>query len=243
MSVVFNSVDNVKPGSSTSSSSSSSSTTDTSSLASMDEFLKMFVAQLQYQDPLDPMNNQDITAQLAQFSSLEQLTQINQNLTESVTTNALLNKSINNNMATTLIGKQIRVEGNSLLVTDGKSSDLLFTVPENAYGVNINILDADGKTVRTIDVDYYAEGNQSYTWNGRDNAGNLVDDGEYSFTIQGKNSEGEEIEISGYASGIVTGVRYDGNVTRLVCGDLEYDISKVIEVMDAVVTPTEEEEG
>lgn len=238
MSVIYNSVESVKT---TSSSSSSNSKSGTSSLASMDEFLKMFTTQLKYQNPMDPMSNQDFTAQLAQFSSLEQLTKINTNLTDSLTTNALLNKSINNNMATTLIGKQIRVEGNSVLLKNGTASDLLFTISEDAYKATMTIKDSNGKEIRTITKDFYAKGNQSYSWDGRDNAGNMVEDGEYTYSIQATNAAGEEIKITGFASGIVTGVRYDGNVTRLVCGDQEYDISKVIEVMET--TPASQEEG
>ncbi|NIS39011.1 flagellar hook capping protein, partial [Candidatus Saccharibacteria bacterium] len=73
-----------------------------------DDFLKMLVTQLNYQDPLNPMESTDFSAQLAQFSSLEQLSNIDETLQASLEANYLLATSINNTMAATIIGKQVR---------------------------------------------------------------------------------------------------------------------------------------
>ena len=240
MSVVYNSVDSVLPNNSKKSNVKSEQTA--TSLANKDEFLKMFTAQLQHQDPLNPMSNQDFTAQLAQFSQLEQLTTMNENLETTLNTNLLLNKSINNNMATTLIGKEVKVNGNYIQVNQGKSTEMLFKVPEDTLNVTIEILDSEGKTIRNISVPHYAEGNQSYQWDGKDNAGNLVDDGKYTYVIKGANRDGEAVNIAGYATGVITSVRYDGSRTILVCGEMEYEIGDIIEVKEQSIVEEEQED-
>ena len=92
--------------SSTSSSSSSStiSSSDTNADISKSEFLQLMITQLQYQDPLNPTDSVDYSAQLAQFSSLEQLTNLNDKLSQLVETNYYLTQSVYNTMTTNLIG-------------------------------------------------------------------------------------------------------------------------------------------
>ncbi len=228
MSVIYNSVDVIKPKTDTGPEYIDKS--KPSDLASKNEFLKLFTTQLQYQNPLDPMKNEDFTAQLAQFSSLEQLTQINQNLEDTLSTNLLLNRSINNNMATTLIGRQVKVRGNYVQINSGQTSDLLFDAGEEVKNVTIEITDANGRAVRNVELPILAAGPGSWSWDGKDNAGAQLDDGEYTFVIKGTNAEGKEVVIDGYATGIVSGVRYNGNETLLVCGENEFSISDVLEV-------------
>jgi flagellar basal-body rod modification protein FlgD len=75
---------------------------------SKDDFLKLFVTQLRYQNPLDPMNNTEFTSQLAQFSSLEQL----QNMNTQMNNLLLSQNSLQNTMISNLIGKQVKISGN-----------------------------------------------------------------------------------------------------------------------------------
>jgi len=230
MPVIYNSVDNLKPADT--SGPQYVDKTDTTKLADQDQFLKLFTAQLQYQNPMDPMSNQDFTAQLAQFSSLEQLTQMNEKLEGSLNTNMLLNKSISNSMATTLIGKQIKVKGNYVQVKNGTSTKMMFTVPEAIHDVEIEILDSSGKAIRNISQDYMGTDLTEFQWDGKNNGGTIVEDDQYTYVIKGTNADGEEIKLSGYATGVVDGVKYDGNTTMLVCGQGEFDIGDVLEVIE-----------
>ncbi len=230
MTVIYNSIDKIKPQEKKNS--NFVDKTNPTGLASMDNFLQLFTAQLKNQDPMDPMQNYELSSQLAQFTTVEQLTNMNKSLSDFLNTNMLLNKSINNNMATTLIGKKVKVQGNYITVKDGNSTQIKFKVPEDIQDVTIEILDENGKAVRTIHQDFFAKGNQTFKWDARDNTGSLVEDGKYTYVIKGNNKDGEAVKVTGYATGIITGVKYEGNITKLICGDNEYDISDVLEVYE-----------
>ncbi|MGA9120044.1 MAG: flagellar hook capping FlgD N-terminal domain-containing protein, partial [Bacteroidota bacterium] len=78
-----------------------------------DDFLKLLVTQLQNQDPLNPLQGTEFVAQLAQFSSLEQLTNINSSLEQNIQSNQLMTQSIGNSLAATLVGKDVRASSNA----------------------------------------------------------------------------------------------------------------------------------
>ncbi|CAD7772874.1 hypothetical protein BLFGPEAP_00852 [Candidatus Methanoperedenaceae archaeon GB50] len=83
-----------------------------------EEFLKLFMAQMQYQNPLEPLKGTEFTAQLAQFSQLEQMWNINENLKN----NQLFLNSLNNAQAVNFIGKNIKAVGNSVYLKEGDSA-------------------------------------------------------------------------------------------------------------------------
>ena len=93
-----------------------------------DDFLKLFVAQLQNQDPLSPMESTEFTSQLAQFSSLEQLTNMNQNLDYLL----MYQASMNNAEAINFIGSTVKASGNSISVKDGESDQIQFDLAADA---------------------------------------------------------------------------------------------------------------
>ncbi|MDP3830447.1 MAG: flagellar hook capping FlgD N-terminal domain-containing protein, partial [Ignavibacteriaceae bacterium] len=81
-----------------------------------DDFMKLMLTQLKHQDPLNPMEGSEFAAQLAQFSSLEQLSNLNELTAQSIDANYYLTQSINNTMTATLIGKDVKLSGNVLNV-------------------------------------------------------------------------------------------------------------------------------
>ena len=99
------------------------------SVLGKDDFLKLLVTQLSYQDPLNPLEASDFSAQLAQFSSVEQLFNIEETLRASLDANYLLATSINNTMAATVIGKEVRAVGDSIYF-DGESASGIISLPE-----------------------------------------------------------------------------------------------------------------
>ncbi|WP_040334232.1 flagellar hook capping FlgD N-terminal domain-containing protein [Candidatus Magnetobacterium casense] len=100
------------------SSASASSSTSTNELGK-DDFLKLFTSQLKYQDPLNPMDSTSFTTQLAQFSSLEQLYNINSN----IKTLTQYENSLNNVMAVSMIGKSVTTTDNTTALVSGISFD------------------------------------------------------------------------------------------------------------------------
>ena len=106
--------------------SSSTQPATASSTLGKDDFLRLLVAQLKNQDPLNPMDNSQFVAQTAQFSSLEQLQNMNATLAQNSEWNMLLSQTINNTMATSLIGKWVTAESSTIALRDGSVPDITF---------------------------------------------------------------------------------------------------------------------
>lgn len=167
-----------------------------------DDFLKMLVAQLQNQDPLNPLDGADFTAQLAQFSSLEQLSNMNTQL-EMLN---LYQASLNNAQSVNLIGKEVTARGDGIKV-EGASADLAYNLSEDASNVTIKIYDKEAKLVDTIELGSQQQGENSVMWDCSD-----VAHGDYTFEISAINANGDEISVYTIVTGQVTGVTFrDGS--------------------------------
>jgi flagellar basal-body rod modification protein FlgD len=191
-----------------------------------DAFLTLLIAQLQHQDPLKPADSTEFTAQLAQFSSLEQLSNVNDNL------NALklYQVSSNNAQAVSFIGKNIVSKGKTLLVTAGQPAVCEFELGADAKRVVVSIYDASGHFVKDIQTTGIQAGKQSLTWDGKDRNGNKVTDGSYSFEVQAEGAKGESVDVTTYSKGTVTGVTFEDGDTYLIVGRGKVAIGDVIQV-------------
>jgi flagellar basal-body rod modification protein FlgD len=192
-----------------------------------DAFLYMFISQLRAQDPLNPMESTEFTAQLAQFSSLEQLSNVNANL-EFL---QLYQASINNSQAVGFIGKTISALGNSTRVADGVADQIHFELEHNANDVLVHIYDSGGNLLKTIDSGALNAGEHSVEWDGTDNEGNQVPDGTYTFEVVATNTEGNPINAKTYITVLVSGVSFKDGTTYLLAGDQEIAIGSVFKVM------------
>ena len=112
-----------------------------------DAFLSLLITQLQNQDPLNPTDSVEFTAQLAQFSSLEQLGNVNENLEQLQNFQA----SINNSQAVALIGKEITANGNSLILASGQPAGCDFKLDGDASMVVVSIYDPTGEFVKSFE--------------------------------------------------------------------------------------------
>ncbi len=190
-----------------------------------DSFLRLLIAQLQHQDPLSPMESSEFTAQLAQFSSLEQLFTINDNLD-------VLKEAKNGRAPENLldyIGKEIKSAENAITVYDGMASGGSYTLAAPG-DVFISILNAEGSEVRTIYKQDQEPGEYDFYFNGKNNLGYPVPDGEYAFTVQAIGSDGSPIVVDSGLSGKVTAVTYQGDIPYLVVGDHLINPQAVTEV-------------
>ena len=150
-----------------------------SAIMGKDDFLKLLITQLQNQDPLNPMSGADYAAQLAQFSSVEQLSNINTTLTQSVQQNQLLTQAIGNSLAATLIGKDIRATGNTVSYTGDSAVKLGYTLTSDAKDTTVSIYNSAGALVKTLQHQGTASGDNTLTWDGTDGAGRRVPAGVY----------------------------------------------------------------
>ncbi len=180
-----------------------------------EDFLNLLVTQLQYQDPLSPMDDKEFVAQLAQFSSLEQLTNLNTNMETLVAgqdTMAVMN-------AVNFIGKEIKAKGNTLNKTNDSVSKLFYTLPQAASSVTINIMDSYGNIVRSVKLSNQSAGDQSYQWDGKDDKGNLLPNGNYKVGFSALNASGTAMMATTSVSGIVTGLTNESGTYMLKLRD------------------------
>ena len=182
-------------------SSTSSSSSSTSSLG-MDAFLQLLVTQLQYQDPLSPMDDKEFVAELAQFSSVEQLTEINSGI-DKLSTQGKEQEMLG---AVNFIGKTIEASGNAVSLTDGDATAVTFTLPEDASTCLVNVLDSTGNIVRTVDLGASKAGSVDFTWDGKDYDGNTLDDGQYQVSVTAANAAGDALKVTSTMTGTVTGI-------------------------------------
>jgi len=187
-----------------------------------DDFFKMLLAQIQNQDPLNPMDGTDFATQLAQFSSLERLGDINAQME----TMNLYQSSINNAQSLNLIGKEVMATGNVVKV-EGESADLTYNLSGDAEKVSIKIYDEAGDLVNTLDFGNQKEGRNSVTWDCHG-----VSEGKYTFDVCAVDDNGEEINVDTIITGVVTGITFKNNTSFLGVNGQDIAFGDVISVND-----------
>jgi flagellar basal-body rod modification protein FlgD len=197
------------------------------------DFLKMLTAQLRSQDPLNPLSNEDFASQLATFSSLQELQGIGATLDQSLQANLLLGQLFNNTMATSLIGKVVRAQANSVEVGSSGTTNLNYTLAGNATDMTIDITNSDGKVLRTLTVPAQASGEHQVQWDGLDSNGQHVAAGTYTFAVNAKDATGQAVDVSTYFEGTVSEVRYVNGQVVLLVGGREVSLSNVLLIRDA----------
>jgi flagellar basal-body rod modification protein FlgD len=188
-----------------------------------DDFMKLMSAQLKYQDPISPMKNEQMAAQLAQFSSLEQMFNVNQNLEKM----SAGQKPQENVMAATLIGKKILTDATKLHLEKDKSSNINFELPADVSAGNIAVVDAKGTVVREISLVGAKMGTQNIKWDGKNDKGVTQDPGEYSFRVTAKDKNELPIKAELATAGIVTGVSFEKGRPLLLVGDKKISLDSI----------------
>lgn len=195
-----------------------------------DDFLKLLVAQLRAQDPFEPMSNEEFVAQLAQFSSLEQMQNMNLNLTDSLQAAYLLNTTINNSLITTLIGKQVKAGTDLASLGAGGELDIGFDLGSAYRTVTVRIYDEQNILVRSIAQAAPPVGSQRIHWDGRDADGAAVAAGQYRVEVSAEMADGSSSNMESYLIGTITGVRYRNGSAVIVLGAIEVAPSEIVEV-------------
>ena len=149
---------------------------DANSMGQQD-FLKLFTTQLQNQNPLDPTKNEAFVAQLAQFSQLEATTNMATQLTSFVSS-----QSGDRMLAgASLIGKKVALEGVPAILSGGQPVQGVISLPDGSSGMKLEVLDKTGAVVRQQIIGAQPAGEITLTWDGRDGAGAMLADGNYTF--------------------------------------------------------------
>ena len=191
------------------------------------------ITQLQYQDPLNPTDSVDYSAQLAQFSSLEQLTNLNDKLSQLVETNYYLTQSVYNTMTTNLIGKEAKVSSDELVNSGQDSITLGFNLSGTPTSTTIKIYNSAGKLVRTIDDGSFSSGDNKLSWDFTDDNGNALANGTYTFKVEAKGTGDTDLTASTFVYGSIGSVKYTDSGTMVVINGVSYSISDLLEIVNA----------
>jgi len=197
---------------------------------SQEDFLQLLITQLKNQDPMQPQDSQEFASQLAQFTSLEELQKLNSTSTQGVEANLMLAQTINNTMAATMIGKEVKAIGNTISLVEGEEPPISFQTGAFADDLKVTIQDAAGTTVKTIGMNSVAEGDHTINWDGTNDDGSVLPPGEYTFSVSATNAAGEEIAVDTVMIGMISAIRYTSAGAIFVVNGRDIPFSSVLEL-------------
>ncbi len=184
----------------------------TESTLGKDEFLKLLMTQLQHQDPMNPLEDHEFVAQLAQFSALEQQMLTNDQLGQV----QMAQMSLANAQLAGMIGKEVLARGENISVEPGHAEPIGIDLEGAAETVKITIRNAEGNVVKTIERSKMNEGSHTLDWTPTDQSGNPLPAGDYQVTIDAKDAAGNAIAGSPLIRGMVTGVSFENGYGELI---------------------------
>jgi len=192
-----------------------SSTASAASSTAMDKnsFLKLLIAQMQHQDPLNPTEGTEYVTQLAQFSLVEQ----SQNQATQLTNISTQVGGLASNEATALVGKSVTVSNAAGIAWDGlTATGASVNLAASSAKTTVQIQDSTGKTIRTIDAGAHSAGPLPVAWDGKDSTGQTAAKGNYTLKVTATTVDGKSIDVKNTVSGIVTKVNFDKGYPELV---------------------------
>jgi flagellar basal-body rod modification protein FlgD len=187
-----------------------------------DRFLKLLVAQMNNQDPLNPLDNAEVTSQMAQLSTVTGIEKLNATL-ESM-------GQLQSYQAAGMIGHGVLAPG-SFMTLSGGSGVAGFELPKAADEVTAKVFNGSGQLVRELDLGKQSGGSNLFSWDGKDSSGAVVADGNYTFTVTAK-AAGEAVNPTSLAVGLVTSVLMDkAGPKLLVEGMGQIDMANVKQIL------------
>ncbi len=183
---------------------------------SQDRFLKLLVTQMQNQDPLNPLDNAEVTSQLAQISTVTGLDKLNDTLKLMVSDLDAM-RSLE---ATSMIGHGVLIPGSTMRLEDGAAiAGIELSQPVDELVVSIK--DSSGIAIRNIELGEQPKGISTFVWDGVTDSGTAAANGNYSFTVSAKQGD-KDISVSALTLGTVNSVSPDEKGAILDMGELGF---------------------
>lgn len=193
--------------------------------AQKDEFLKLLVAQLAHQDPLNPQDSSAFVSQLAQFSALEQSAKTNDQLA------ALSSAMSSQNRAgmAALVGKTVIARASSVTVgANGTAPPCTVHLDGSAKSVEVDLVDGSGKTVRTTTLGTTPSGDVPITWP----AGGALPAGQYSIQIKATGADGSTVNASAELKGVIQSLGFANGGTTFTVNGVDIAPSDIVSIQN-----------
>lgn len=193
-----------------------------------DRFLKLLVTQLKNQDPLNPLDNAQMTSQMAQISTVNGIEKLNTTL-QAMMSNSSQSQTM---QAASLIGKGVLVPGKGLALKAADGAAFAgFELAGPADTATVTINDANGITVRTLALGDKEAGTHTFQWDGKADSGAVAADGTYSFSVAAKRG-GDNVDVAALQIGMVTSVMSSSQGVSLNVGTLgNFKVTDVKEIL------------
>ncbi len=189
-----------------------------------DTFLSLLTTQLKNQDPTAPMDSNQFTQQLVEFSQVEQQINTNTNLNTLITQG----QSQIGTYATSYLGKTVSVTNGSAALSNGQAS-WTYTLGTTASQTQLTVSDANGKVVYA-GTGGTAQGANQFNWNGQDNNGNQLPDGTYTLTVTATAADGSAVTSNVSSQGVVSEIDMSSGTPKLVVNGMELGLSDIANV-------------
>ena len=200
---------------------------------SKEAYLKMLMEQIKFQDPFNPVKNEQFSQQMTALSQLEQQVNTNKNLERIVQQQS--NQQI---AALQLVGKNITADKGAIYHDRDQPSTISFKLPEDAAEMSVDVFNPAGEKVNTIPVGPRQQGDISTKWDGSNAHGGQADGGRYNFKVNAKSMDGKEIIVKTKTDGRVTGVTNSQGITYLLVGDQRVGLGDIEIIKEGDSTPT-----
>ena len=201
-----------------------------------DEFFRIMVNQIQNQDPMKPYQNEQMAAQMAQFTALEQMLNMNQNLEKLSQAQTPLQQL----GASHLIGKYVTTDTSRIFHTEGKYSETSVDLPTDASKLRVLVMNDRGETVQEMEKFKLKKGENKIEWNGKKSNGLAAASGQYYFRFVAESESGKNIPVQTTKTAYVHGIAFEKNETVLLTGDVKKpqkfmlkNVSKIVDSANA----------
>ena len=171
------------------------------------DFLNLLMTQMANQDPMDPMDSEGMMRQLASMGTVEQL----QNLNSQTAKMMEIQQHIARSTAGSLLGKDVEVGAREIPLNNGDTIPVTYKLDGSAERVMLLVHDSTGEMIREINLESRAQGEHEFAWDGRDNDGDMMPNGNYSYNVFARTDGGEDVGVTLTKSGQVSMVRFEGS--------------------------------
>ena len=183
-----------------------------------DDFLRIMITQMKNQDPTSPFKAEQMASQMAQFTSVEQL----KNMNDSLVKMSNANQPMERMAMTGLIGKTLTIDRGRFPHTEGQGDQLSYGLPKDAHEVTVSVISDQGETIFQKELGKMKSGEASFSWDGKKVNSLPAKSGNYLLRIDALDEHGQKIEVNSQAQARVIGVSFEGAEPVLLVGDHQH---------------------